>query len=77
MNCPHCGKEITASDAAKVLRSIPSAARSEAARRNGKLGGRPKKIKTLIIGLDALQKAYKIAARENAKKPRPNRKPKG
>lgn len=40
--CPHCGRELTAEEVARLMRSIPSEARSEASRLNGKRGGRPK-----------------------------------
>lgn len=39
--CPHCGKSICA---ASLLGSKKSHAKSEAARENGKKGGRPKKM---------------------------------
>jgi len=53
MNCPHCHKEIDDSDIARHLGSIggrkggrsTSKAKVAAARRNAKLGGRPKKEK--------------------------------
>lgn len=40
MNCPHCGKNI---NIGKLIGSRKSAAKSRAARENGKRGGRPKK----------------------------------
>lgn len=46
ITCPQCGhaNELSASDSAKALRSIPSAKRDgEAARMNGLKGGRPRK----------------------------------
>jgi hypothetical protein len=47
--CPHCGHELTAKDAAALLGSIggksTSTAKQEAARLNGKKGGRPKNKK--------------------------------
>ena len=35
---------LEASEAAKLLRAIPSEARTQASRENGKLGGRPRKL---------------------------------
>jgi hypothetical protein len=45
MKCPHCNRIFAASlrDLAKELGGVKSSAKSSAARRNGKLGGRPKK----------------------------------
>lgn len=42
--CPHCKKPITLtpSEVASLLRQIPSTARTEASRENGRKGGRPK-----------------------------------
>jgi len=41
MNCPHCGKKI---NVGALLRSKrPTPAQQEAAKLNGKKGGRPKK----------------------------------
>lgn len=36
MKCPHCGAEITKSDAARALREIQSEERRDASRKNGK-----------------------------------------
>lgn len=38
MKCPHCGKKI---NVGSLIGSVKSKAKSKAARRNGKLGGRP------------------------------------
>jgi hypothetical protein len=43
MNCPHCKKKITPSEAGQLLGCIVTKKKSDAARRNGKKGGRPKK----------------------------------
>lgn len=53
MKCPHCGKEI---NPAAMLGSISTPAKAEAARNNGKLGGRPR-----------LRKAQKIRAKQQRK----------
>ena len=45
MKCPKCKTEI---NPAAMLGSIKSAAKAKSSRENGKLGGRPKKMKTLI-----------------------------
>jgi hypothetical protein len=42
MNCPHCGAELTRAEVARLMRAIPSEARSEAARRNGRKPKRPR-----------------------------------
>ena len=42
MNCPHCGVELTRAEVARLMRAIPSEARSEAARRNGRKPKRPR-----------------------------------
>ncbi len=39
MKCPHCGSEI---NIGQLLGSVKSERKTEAARRNGKLGGWPK-----------------------------------
>ncbi len=39
--CPHCGARI---NAGALLGASTSPAKAEAARRNGRLGGRPKKV---------------------------------
>jgi len=41
--CPHCGVVLANSEIAKIMRSIPSEARTKASRENGKKGGRPRK----------------------------------
>jgi hypothetical protein len=50
MKCPHCNKEIDenhiAHHAGSVLGSIKTETKAAASRRNGKLGGRPKKKPT-------------------------------
>lgn len=43
MNCPHCKKTITPSEAGQMLGAIITKKKSDASRRNGKKGGRPKK----------------------------------
>lgn len=43
MKCPHCGHNLSRKQVAGLLRSIPSKKRAEAARLNGKKGGRPRK----------------------------------
>jgi hypothetical protein len=40
--CPHCGKRI---NPASLLGSISTKRKAQASRKNGKLGGRPKKEK--------------------------------
>ena len=45
MKCPHCKKEIPASECARHMGSIKSPAKAEAARINGRKGGRPRKEK--------------------------------
>lgn len=45
MNCPHCKKKIKTNLAAVALGKIKSEKKAQAARENGKKGGRPKKIK--------------------------------
>lgn len=40
--CPHCGGELRIRS---ILGKIKSESKAKAARENGKLGGRPKKIK--------------------------------
>lgn len=47
--CPRC----LASLSARALRSIPSTARVEASRENGKKGGRPRKARTVAITVRA------------------------
>ena len=42
MKCPHCGKKI---NVGSLMGSRRTKAKSNAARENGKLGGRPKKAK--------------------------------
>lgn len=48
-NCPHCNHELTGSEIAALMGSIGGSVRSEtksqAARDNGRLGGRPRKKK--------------------------------
>jgi len=39
VNCPHCNRPL---NIGKLLAQVKSAAKAEASRRNGKLGGRPK-----------------------------------
>ena len=46
MKCPHCKKDISNEEVAAHLGSITSEKKKLASRLNGKLGGRPKKIKT-------------------------------
>jgi hypothetical protein len=43
MKCPHCGKPISPKAIAAEIGKHKSEAKSQAARENGKLGGRPKK----------------------------------
>lgn len=45
MICPHCKKKIKTNLAAVALGKIKSEKKSEAARENGKKGGRPRKFK--------------------------------
>jgi hypothetical protein len=45
MKCPHCNKDISTEEVAAHLGSITSGKKKKASRLNGKLGGRPKKIK--------------------------------
>lgn len=45
MICPHCGKRISKKQAASAMGKSKSEAKQNAARENGKLGGRPKKVK--------------------------------
>lgn len=45
MNCPHCGGRLTAKTLAAALGARKSKAKSAAARANGRLGGRPKKVR--------------------------------
>ena len=54
MNCPHCKKEIKIDrkKAAFSLGSIKSEAKANASRENGKLGGRPRKIKPPLEPLE-------------------------
>ena len=40
--CPYCGAELTRAEVARLMRAIPSEARSEAARRNGRMPKRPR-----------------------------------
>jgi hypothetical protein len=42
MRCPHCKREI---NIGALLGSVSTPAKTEAARANGKLGGRPRKKK--------------------------------
>ena len=42
MKCPHCKRDI---NVGRLLGKIKSPAKSAASRANGKLGGRPKKVK--------------------------------
>ena len=54
MKCPHCNKDIPTSEYAKhfaasggrVGGKVTSEKKKKSSRLNGKLGGRPKKIKT-------------------------------
>lgn len=55
MNCPHCGKPI---NAAAMLGSISTPAKTQAARENAKLGGWPKGKKR--------GKPKRVARRRNA-----------
>ena len=43
MKCPHCKKTISASEAGQLLGTIITKKKSDAARRNGRKGGRPRK----------------------------------
>lgn len=43
MKCPHCGHKLSRKIFMSAMGSIKSEAKSEAARENGKKGGRPKK----------------------------------
>ncbi len=45
MICPHCQHELSSHEIAQLLGSIKSKKKSEASRKNGKLGGRPKGAK--------------------------------
>lgn len=51
MKCPHCGMELTREEVARMMRAIDSEARSEASRRNGAKGGRPRKDAKIISSL--------------------------
>ncbi len=44
MNCPHCGKAI---NVGALIGSVSTVAKANAARANGKLGGRPKQPKRI------------------------------
>ena len=48
MRCPHCGRDIDDQEVARHLAAKGGAARTElkreASRRNGRLGGRPRKL---------------------------------
>ena len=46
MTCPHCGAEITGPELAAMMRAVNSEAQKQAARANGKKGGRPRKRPT-------------------------------
>jgi hypothetical protein len=48
MTCPHCKAAISGSDLGKIMRSANSEAQKQAARENGKKGGRPKKIVKIV-----------------------------
>ena len=45
MHCPHCKKELTSEQVASLLGSITSKDKKISSAENGKLGGRPKKVK--------------------------------
>jgi hypothetical protein len=64
--CPHCGKEIDPSMIAALLGSIKSEAKAQSSRRNGKLGGSPKrdfdyepKIKVILQDGTVLEFLYR------------------
>ena len=44
-SCPHCKKQLTPNQIASLLGSITSRAKKISSAENGKLGGRPKKLK--------------------------------
>lgn len=48
MKCPKCGHVIRRSKLAGALGSITSEAKAKAARANGKKGGRPRTLKSMI-----------------------------
>ena len=54
MHCPHCKKELTSEQVASLLGSITSKAKKISSAENGKLGGRPKKVKK-----DTTKKTYR------------------
>ncbi len=45
MRCPHCNKPLTRKQIGALMGSIRSKAKAKSSRKNGKLGGRPKKAK--------------------------------
>jgi hypothetical protein len=48
MTCPHCKKELSREEVARLFAQITSEAKMAASRENGKKGGRPKKEKRPI-----------------------------
>lgn len=42
-NCPYCGHELTRSEIASLMGSVSTDAKTDAVRKNGRKGGRPRK----------------------------------
>lgn len=59
MECPHCGKEI---NIGSLLGSVTSRVKAEAARENGKLGGRPRTKKRKKRSADPNVSAYSVVS---------------
>ena len=61
MKCPKCKTEI---NPAAMLGSIKSPAKAKSSRENGKLGGRPKKMKTIIAIATLMLAATVVSAQQ-------------